>query len=200
MPTGRPAHGREVLQPAVEVETPQLVKKSVDYVSAYVRKTMAIFFAQGVWRLQPDQEDPISEPLHGSSASHDRLVLSQTSSAVQQARRFRPRPGLSEYVALERSGPEVDDAQHIHNKAVFDGVNEALTMLLPPAGREPVTGAQRRLRRDREGGERWRQAMTEEVCKLVCAWAAPKDVDNFDALLVDDIPQVRVGAEKTLTG
>lgn len=39
---------------------------------------------------------------------------------------------LQHYVDLERAGPDVTDAQHIYNKALFDAANEALTELLPP--------------------------------------------------------------------
>ena len=91
---------------------------------------------------------------------------------------------------MERAGPEVDDAQHIHNKALFDAVNQALKLLLPPYGPQ-LTTAQRRIRRERPGSHPWQAAVREEAAKQVCAWAAPREEDDLDALLLEDILQVR---------
>ena len=91
---------------------------------------------------------------------------------------------------MERAGPEVDDAQHIHNKALFDAVNQALKLLLPPYGPQ-LTSAQRRVRREQPGSHRWQAAVGKEAAKQVCTWAAPREEDDLDALLLEDILKVR---------
>ena len=91
---------------------------------------------------------------------------------------------------MERAGPEVDDAQHIHNKALFDAVNQALKLLLPPHGPQ-LTTAQRRVRREQWGSHRWQAAVKEAAAKQVCGWAAPRAEDDLDALLLEDILKVR---------
>ena len=59
-------------------------------------------------------------------------------------------------MALERALPETEDAQHIHNKAMFDAVGLALAELLPPYPPQP-TPPQRRVWRAAMGGAARRQ-------------------------------------------
>ena len=91
---------------------------------------------------------------------------------------------------MEQAGPELSDAQHIFNKAIFDGVNEALSQVLLVEGARPATSAQRRIWRERSGSERWKRAVREEVRRAVCMWSAPRASDDVAALLLEDIPQV----------
>jgi hypothetical protein len=100
--------------------------------------------------------------------------------------------GLEDYLelAMGTNKPPQHDHQHIHNKAVFDGAKEALSHLLPPYG-STLSDAQRRVRREAVGGQRWQAALLEEVVKKVVMWASPKEEDDLDALLLEDIEMVR---------
>lgn len=100
---------------------------------------------------------------------------------------------------MEQSGPETSDAQHIFNKAVFDGVNEALLQLLLVEGAAPASGAQRRICRAQPGSERWKQAVREEVGRAVRTWSAPRLSDDVAALLQEDIPQVHLASSSNST-
>lgn len=96
---------------------------------------------------------------------------------------------MGEYLALERASP-ASEAQHIHNKAVFDAVNEALGMVLGPLKGWP-SAAQRRVSREAVDGPQWAAVVRQEVGNLVAGWCAPVAVDDFDLLLAQDIPYVR---------
>jgi hypothetical protein len=100
--------------------------------------------------------------------------------------------GLDDYLELSKGGSHAPqhDHQHIHDKAVFDGASEALSHLLPPYGCV-LSDAQRRVRREAVGGQRWQYALREEARKRVVAWSSPKEEDNIDALILDDICLVR---------
>ncbi|KAK9802869.1 hypothetical protein WJX72_003771 [[Myrmecia] bisecta] len=93
--------------------------------------------------------------------------------------------GLEGFLLLERSRPAVSDAQHIHNKLLYDAVNEALVHFFSLAARrQPAPAWIRRLqplRRLPQGPE-----LTAAVKQRVMKWAAQQHDEHVDAMLAED--------------
>eukprot|EP00898_Chlorokybus_atmophyticus_P006017 jgi/Chlat1/6416/Chrsp45S05924 len=109
-----------------------------------------------------------------------------------------PREGevlaLEEFLQLERSREEVSDYQHIHNKLIFDAINEAITKLYP-YGNRPERQMPSWMRSSHLSRVPVRvYKVKEQVRRMVMRWAACGGKtgmlgDNLDAIIIQDLQE-----------